>query len=160
MLFRSNGLHPLIIPVRHDGGERKPVFEKKISYDDPWQKIHWRTITSSYRNSPYFEYFEDAFRPFYEIKTETLFEFNTNLIQKIFSLLKIPFAPEFTSACEATTHADTTDLRNTFYPAARRNDTPPYKQVFDERYGFIADLSIVDLLFNKGMGTKAFLTEY
>ena len=156
LIYGANGIHPLIIPIRHDDRERKPICEKKISYDDPWQKIHWRTLTSTYRNSPYFEYFEDAFRPVYENKTETLFEFNLLLFEKIFSLLRIPFNPEFTTEYEATVSPDVTDYRNSFTPSIRK-EIPEYNQVFSDRAGFISDLSIVDLLFNKGMEAKNYL---
>ncbi len=156
LIYSANGLHPLIIPIRHDDRERKPICEKKISYDDPWQKIHWRTLTSSYRNSPYFEYFEDAFRQFYEIKTETLFEFNFQLLEKILSLLRIPFNPEFTTEYKAAFSPEVTDYRNLFTPSIRK-ELPEYKQVFTDRAGFISDLSILDLLFNKGMETKNYL---
>lgn len=159
LIYGANGLHPLIIPVRHDGGERKPICEKEISYDDDWQKIHWRTITSSYRNSPYFEYFEDEFKSFYETKTETLFEFNFQLLKKILELLQIPFVLEFTSSYEATYPAEVKDLRNSFTPSERNVGFPKYNQVFCDRYGFIHDLSIVDLLFNKGMEAKKYLSE-
>lgn len=159
LIYGANGLHPLIIPVRHDGGERKPICEKEISYDDDWQKIHWRTITSSYRNSPWFEYFEDAFRPFYETKTETLFEFNFRITKKIFELIHVPFAPEFTSSYETNVAEGTLDLRNRYRPSERNQNVTNYGQVFGERFGFISDLSIVDLLFNKGMETKKILAE-
>ena len=157
LIYGANGLHPLIIPVRHEGNERKPIKDRKISYDDPWQKIHWRTITSSYRNSPYFEYFEDTFKPFYETKTETLFEFNFLLLKKILEFLQIETETGFTSDYEAKVSDDTIDLRNSFNPSERKLNTPKYNQVFGDRFGFIPDLSIVDLLFNKGMKTKKIL---
>ncbi|CAN5669724.1 WbqC family protein [soil metagenome] len=158
LIYGANGIHPLIVPIKHEGIERKSIAERKISYDDPWQKIHWRTITSSYRNSPYFEYFEEEFRPFYETKTETLFEFNLILLKKILALLQIPFEPEFTLSYEESIPSTFLDLRNAFAPSTRKV-IPEYNQVFGERFGFISDLSILDLLFSKGMQTKNYLKE-
>ena len=156
LIYGANGIHPLIIPIHHDGNLRKPIWERKISYDSQWQKIHWRTLTSSYRNSPFFEYFEDEFRGFFETKTETLFEFNLLLINKIFSLMQIPFTPTFTNSYELAGF-DGEDLRNAFSPEKRKENLPVYNQVFADRFGFIPDLSIVDLLFNKGMEAKNYL---
>src|SRR3954471_10142219 len=73
LICTPQGLHPLIIPVEHTDLYKKPIHQVRISYDAPWQKIHWRTLVSSYRNSPYFEFFEDELSPFYETKYETLF---------------------------------------------------------------------------------------
>ncbi len=157
MVYGANGVHPLIIPVHHEGNERKPIHERKISYNSQWQKIHWRTITSSYRNSPYFEYFEDDFKSFYETQTETLFEFNLLLLKKILSLLKIPFEPVFTTSYEKNISQEVIDLRNAFNPSQRNENLPKYYQTFGDRFGFIPDLSIVDLLFNKGMEATEYL---
>ena len=157
LVYGANGIHPLVIPVHHEGNERKPISERKISYDSQWQKIHWRTLTSSYRNTPYFEYFEDELKGFYETKTEFLFEFNLLLLKKIFALVQIPFNPEFTSAYEKTLEDGIADMRSAFLPASRKI-IPEYHQAFADKHGFIPDLSIVDLLFNKGMGAKEYLT--
>ena len=158
LVYGANGIHPLIIPVHHEGNERKPIWERKVSHDSQWQKIHWRTLVSSYRNAPYFEYFEDDFRIFYETETDTLFDFNFRLISKIAALIQLPFNPEFTTSYEPQ-YADTDDLRDYFNPSARRENLPTYNQVFGDRYGFTSDLSIVDLLFNKGLETKNYLAE-
>jgi hypothetical protein len=157
LIYGANGIHPLIIPIHHEGLYRRPMHEIKISYDADWQKIHWRTLTSAYRNSPYFEYFEDELRIFYETKTETVFEFNLRLLEKIFSLLQLPFNPGFTSSFEKVWPSEIQDARNLFDPSTRKKDMPEYHQVFSEKHGFIPDLSIVDLLFNKGMETKNYL---
>src|SRR2546423_10173185 len=73
LICTANGIHPLIIPVVHDGLYSQPIHKVKISYETDWQKIHWRTITSSYRRSPYFEFFEDELKPLYEKNVELLF---------------------------------------------------------------------------------------
>src|SRR5256885_1476473 len=62
LIYGPNGMLPLIIPVAHEDLYTKPIHEVKISYANNWQLIHWRTITSCYRNSPYFEFFEDELK--------------------------------------------------------------------------------------------------
>ena len=157
LIYSPNGVHPLIIPVAHDDLYKKPIHEIKISYETDWQKIHWRTIASSYRNSPYFEFFEEELNPFYEAKTETLFEFNLSLLKRIFSLMQISFEIEFTSTYEKKYSKEIIDLRNIFYPDQRNLNVPLYNQVFSERHGFISDLSILDLMFNKGPQAMEYL---
>ena len=146
-IYGANGMLPLIIPVQHEKLFEIPVKDVKISYSSQWQKIHWRSITSAYRNSPYFEFFEDEFAPFYAQKFETLFEFNLELMKRIFSLMKIKVEIFFTSAYEKDIES-VKDLRNYFSPE-KRDPQETYRQVFAERTGFISDLSIADKLFNQ-----------
>jgi hypothetical protein len=147
-VYGANGLLPLVIPVHHDNLFRIPIREVKISYESPWQNIHWRSITSAYRNSPYFEFLEDTIAPFYSKRIETLFEFNLELLKTIFSLMKADIQISFTSQYEATP-ANARDLRNSFLPNKRDANQLPYRQVFTERHGFLSDLSIIDRIFNQ-----------
>jgi len=157
LIYSPNEIHPLIIPVAHENLYKKPIHDVKISYETNWQKIHWRTISSSYRNSPYFEFFEDDLKPYYENKTETLFEFNLSLLKKILSLLQVSLEVKFTSSYEKISPEEIVDQRNTFQSDKRNLKLPSYTQVFSEKHGFISDLSILDLLFNKGLQAKEYL---
>jgi len=156
MIYSANGLLQLVIPVDHKDLYRVPMHEVKISSNSPWNKIHWRSIESAYRKSPYFEFFEAEFKPFFDKPAEKLFDFNFSLTEKIFSLVRLPFNYGFTSAYEKT-EDDNSDYRNSIIIYERNADLPFYNQVFSERYNFIADLSIIDLLFNKGMESKKYL---
>jgi hypothetical protein len=149
-IYGANGLLPLIIPVQHKNLFRVPVKDVNISYAMPWQKIHWRSITSAYRNSPFFEYYEDEFATFYEKKFDTLFEFNLELLKRIFFLMKEDVEISFTTSYEKQ-YADIQDLRNTFSAERRPKQPEIYRQVFSERFGFLSDLSIIDKLFNVRM---------
>jgi hypothetical protein len=153
-IYGANGKQLLSVPVEKRGNHI-PITEVRISYKEDWQKIHWRSIVSAYRNSPYFEYYADEFHSFFETKAELLFELNISLHKVIMKLLKaecsIAFTEKYSSACGNSV----LDLRNekTKYPPIS-----PYNQVFEERYGFIPDLSILDLLFNAGPDTADILT--
>jgi hypothetical protein len=146
-IYGANGMLSLIIPVQHENLAETPIKDVKISYDTPWQQTHWRSIISAYRNSPYFEYYEHDFEPFYQKQFETLFDFNTELFRLIFSLLKAEVEISFTSAYEKIP-AGVNDLRNAFSPEKRSRNQIEYRQVFFEKHGFISDLSIIDRLFN------------
>ena len=68
-ILTSNGKLSLSIPLVKQA-DKELISDKKISYAEDWQKQHWRAITSAYKNSPYFEFFEDEFKPFYENRFE------------------------------------------------------------------------------------------
>jgi hypothetical protein len=155
-IYGANGKLDLTIPLQHSS-ERTITLEKKISYNDNWQHLHWMSICSAYRSSPYFEYFEQDFEKFYTNKYEFLFDFNLELLQLICNLLKMKTRFYFTEAFEKTTQ-EIDDLRIFFSP---KNDflddkkfySTNYYQVFSIKYGFIPNLSIIDLLFNEGLKT-------
>ncbi len=162
LIYGANGILPLIIPVQHDQLFTIPIHEVKISYDSPWQKIHWRSIISAYRNSPFFEYFEDDFVVFYQSEVATLFEFNLGLMNFIFRSLGENVNISFTTSYEKQVN-DTPDLRHSFHSYDQlqgRVETPEnrYRQVFSDRFGFLPNLSILDLLFNEGTKSNEYLS--
>jgi hypothetical protein len=156
LIYSANGLLQLIIPVGHKDLYRIPIHEVKISCNSPWNKIHWRSIESAYRKSAYFEYFEAELKPFFDNPTEKLFDFNFILTEKLFSLMRIPFNYGFTSAYEKNMD-ENSDYRSSLISYDRNPNLPFYQQVFSDRHEFIPDLSILDLLFNKGMESKMYL---
>jgi hypothetical protein len=158
LVYSANGLQQLIVPIKHGNLYRIPMHEIKISFDSPWNKIHWRSLESAYRKSPYFEYFEAELKPFFENPAENLFDYNLALTEKIFSMLRLNFNPGFTSTYEKE-YAGKKDFRNHFVPGKRNLNLPAYHQVFSDRHNFIPDLSVLDLLFNKGMESKNYLDE-
>ena len=157
MIYSANGMQQLIIPIKHGNLYRIPMHEIMISYDSPWNKIHWRSLESAYRKSPYFEYFESELKPFFETPPQKLFDFNLDLTTKIFSLLRLPFNSGFTTSYEKEP-MEISDYRNSFTPDKINRSLPSYNQVFSDRHNFISDLSVLDLLFNKGMDAKSYLS--
>lgn len=156
-ILSPNGAQNLTIPLVK-ARQRKRIKNMRISYDDNWRKIHWKSLEAAYRSSPYFEYYEDEFYPFYHgEKYESLIDFNWDLQQKIIELLNIDLAIE-----KSTEYVDdqsiSADYRNSFSPnkEAKLKFTP-YIQVFGDRNGFISNLSILDLLFNEGPNTVNYI---
>lgn len=145
-IYGANGKQLLSIPVEKRGNHicAKDV---RISYKEDWQKIHWRSIVSAYSNSPYFEYYADFFQPFFETKTEFLFDLNMALHETIMNLLKAKKEIHFTEKYIPLYGNNVIDLRNEGFEFP---EILQYQQVFEERNGFISNLSILDLLFNTG----------
>ena len=151
-ILTSNGKLSLSIPLVKQA-DKELITDKKISYAEDWQKQHWRAITSAYKNSPYFEFFEDELKKFYENKFEYLFDYNTQLLQTILHILRVEKQIEFTNEFELNP-TDCIDLRalsdlNNSYDFISKS----YYQVFAGKKGFIPNLSCIDAMFNIGLGT-------
>ena len=156
-IVSPNGPLNLFLPVVKGSKFHTTMKDVKISYDFKWQRLHWLSLQTCYRNSAYFEYYEDDFAQFYEKQHEFLFDYNLELFDWLLKQFKkkidFTFTTEFIKSPEGTT-----DFRDR---SAFKNDTPyhakPYFQVFDDRNGFLQNMSIVDLLFNQGPQSKSFL---
>lgn len=147
-IYGPNGRQSLVIPVEHENLFRIPISEVKISYESRWNHIHWKSLCTAYRNSPYFEYFEDDFQNIYLNPPKLLFDFNLALLKMILKIFQIKKEIHFSESFEKDTNAE--DFRNHFHPKKNIAEIPEYYQVFKERFGFINDLSCIDLLFNAG----------
>ncbi|GAA4310981.1 WbqC family protein [Mucilaginibacter gynuensis] len=149
-IYSPDGVLTLVVPVIKGSKNHTKIKDVRISYDFRWQRLHWMSLQTCYRRSAYFEYYEDDFVPFYEKKIDFLFDYNQQLFELLLKLLKIKTELNFTPTYEAG-YEGVIDLRSAFN--AKKSYTEghkPYFQVFDERSGFIPNLSIVDLLFNQG----------
>ncbi|WP_164731719.1 WbqC family protein [Flagellimonas beolgyonensis] len=155
----DKGKHMLNIPIQHVGGEegRQKYVDVRMDNSYGWKKIHWRTLETAYRTSPFFEFFEDDIKPLFEGEEESLFDFNMKTIEIIGGCLGIEIPKEKTTSYDLEP-SELTDLR--FLVNAKNEKDfglEPYPQVFEERHGFIANLSILDLLFNEGTQTLDYL---
>jgi hypothetical protein len=154
-ILSANGKLDLIVPVIHRNNQ--PAQDVRISYSEKWQRNHWRAIYSAYRSSPYFSFFEDELRVFYEEEREFLLDYNTGLLETILKILRLKKEILFTSSFEKNPE-NIIDLREKIHPkisysydaAAAQILVQPYYQTFGTKFGFTPNLSILDLLFNKG----------
>lgn len=133
-----NGPLALTIPIVKEEGKTQ-MRDIRISDHGNWRHQHWVALESSYRQSPFFEYYADDFVPFYEKKWEFLADFNEELMALVASLLDISKPISRTSIYEDDAFAQLPTF-----------EARPYYQMFASRHGFLPDLSIVDLLFNQG----------
>lgn len=157
-VLTANGRLSLSIPLVKLA-DKESIGSKRISYAENWQQQHWRTISSAYKNSPYFEFFEDEFRPFYETQFEYLFDFNLQITQTLLKVLRVKQEIAFTNTYNSVPEniADLRILSNLKQPASI---TKPYYQVFSDRFGFVPGLSSMDALFNTGLETRQLLQSY
>jgi hypothetical protein len=156
-IYTPEGALTLVVPVEKGSKNRREIKDVKISYDFNWQRLHWLSLQACYRSSAYFEYYEAEFAPFYEEKKyEFLFDYNEALLRLILKLMKLKLEIQFTAEYE--TEFKGADFRKSINPKQEYDfEQKTYFQVFDDRKGFIKNLSIVDLLFNQGPDTLKYL---
>ncbi|MBZ9630468.1 WbqC family protein [Salegentibacter sp. LM13S] len=165
-IYDSNGKLLLNIPIRHrsaltgepkEAGKHQLYKEVKIENDFEWQKQHWRALKASYQTSPFFEFYEDEIYPLYHKKYDYLMDFNYACLEFITDSLQLDLDFKKTSEYMLNPE-DKKDLRNLINAKAKFNfEQEEYTQVFKEKQGFLANLSILDLLFNEGPNTTNYL---
>lgn len=171
VIATTQGQQALTVPVESPQGLRIDKTEMKdvrISDHGAWRHLHWQALQSAYGESPFFEYYVDDILPFFEKKREFLFDFNLDITCKMCELLDIEPHIELTEeyldvsdtvACGCDTHAcgcgdvivDYRDAIRPKHPLPDSSFVPrPYYQVYQQKFGFLPNLSILDLLFNEG----------
>ncbi|HKK62387.1 MAG TPA: WbqC family protein [Bacteroidales bacterium] len=153
-IFGANGIINLSIPVKKVNGNNTYVKDIEIDYTNPWNLVHWKSICSAYRSSPFFELMEDSFAPFYQKRFKYLTDLNLGLMET--TLDHLQWSRELIQTKQFDYKPVIPDCREIIHPkrqftSDRYNFTPQeYYQVFKEKHGFKKDLSILDLLFNEG----------
>ncbi len=153
----ANGPLSLSIPVAKGDEQKVKMKDVRISDHGNWRHLHWNALQSAYMNSPFFEYYADEFALFYTKRWEFLADFNEELQRKVCELIDISPDVRRTTHYEAEPQG-VDDYRERIHPRRQpvaKTDT--YYQVFASRFGFIPDLSIVDLLFNMGPESVLYL---
>ena len=151
-IYGANGKLTLSIPKQRKASSKTQIKDIKIAYHHPWQKEHWKSICSAYRSSAYFEFYEDLFAPLYQIKVIYLSDFNLKLQEVIFKCLQIKDTSILTQSYQKQSTSN--DYR---YATFQIKNQTKYHQVFENNCGFIANLSIIDLLFNLGPESADYL---
>lgn len=156
-IYSPNGTLDLRVPVIKGSKVHTKVKDVKISDEFKWQRLHWKSLESCYRNSAYFEYYEDEFYKFYTNKYDFLYDLNIELFQWVLKQLKLNFDLRLTEDY-VKIYDEGLDFRSAFKVNNKQldSDAKPYFQVFDDREGFKPNLSIVDLLFNQGPQAKSY----
>ena len=148
-IYSPNGIQMLNVPVKNANTPNQKTKEIRIEYDFGWQKQHFKSLEAAYRSSPFFEYFEDDIRPLFEMKFEFLMDLNLETINLVSKCLRMPL--EYKKTNEYFHEVDSsTDFRNLVNGKKDITQLKPYTQVFDDKHGFLNNLSILDLLFNEG----------
>ena len=161
IIAATGGRQALTVPIVHDEGDML-MRDVRISDHGNWRHLHWNALLSAYGESPFFDFYADDLRPFYEKRWAFLFDFNMEIMQKMCELLDIEprvsttdeyvFLPE--NKGSEVTDAGIMDFRDAIRPKHPLPDAEfepqEYYQVYALKHGFQSNLSILDLLFNEG----------
>jgi len=160
-----NGPHRLSIPLLKGKHQQTPIREVRIAYDQPWQRQHWRSILAVYGNAPFFEHYAEDIRPFFERQWAYLFDLNQALLELILCE-KLGWRGEFEfrdSYVHLGEWHQGPDFRGQITGVAQAwpawYSPKRYPQVFEERTGFLPNMSVLDLLFCCGKTGVEVLTE-
>jgi len=151
-ILAANGIEVLSVPLQKGKNSRMPIDKVQISYEEIWYGKHLHSFKSAYGNSPYFDYYFDPIKDIIKAKYESLLDLNKALLNFFLAALNLEaeiiesqdFIKDYPeSAC---------DLRNIKFNDPVINGYTPkkYNQVFEEKHGFVAGMSILDLLMCKG----------
>ena len=141
-IMTANG--PLLLTVPLQGGKHQqmPIREVRIDYRSDWPRQHAQTIRSAYGRSPYFEYYGEEVLDLLQQQQLTLWEYNLYLTRGILTLLQSELSLHFTDSFRGGAAGGN---------RLEKGSTPgPYRQVFEERHGFVGGLSLLDGLFCLG----------
>jgi len=153
-LLGGNG--PITLTVPLDGGrnQKNVLREVKILNRERWQDRHWKTITSCYNKSPWFEHYRAEVENLYVKRFDFLLDWNLTCFEWICAKLSIDttysFSQTFIKEYNKNEHID---LRGQLMPATINTkfaNVPRYPQVFEDRFGFVPNLSVLDYLFCVG----------
>ena len=163
MIADANGPLALTIPTEKTAEGKCLMRDIRISDHGNWRHQHWNALEAAYRHTPFFLYYEDDFRPFFEKKIAFLYDFNMQLTELVCSLigLDVTLRPTDTYRQNPVGMADSQTLitPKSSWEADGEFRPTEYYQVFKEKHGFIPNLSIADLLFNMGPESILILNE-
>lgn len=161
----SQGERWLSIPLAKGKHQQSNIRNVEVCYDEQWRALHWKTLISAYAKAPFFEFYSTRFADFYDQQFNTLWQWNIASVQLVCDCLDVEFEPLFTERYEKTL-PENADWRNRIHPrsspwkAQALFDAGYYPQVFEDRLGFLPNLSILDLLFCQGPQTIDYLEQH
>ena len=164
VIYGANGPQTLVIPVKKINGNKTLIKDILIDYDTNWQTNHFRSIKSAYKSAPFYEYYIDDYLIYFEKKFKFLFDLNNKIIETICEHLNIELSVNYTSSFIKEYNPDF-DFRNTIHPKTRmakpdhKFHPAKYNQVFVEKFGFVENISVIDLIFNEGTESKTILNK-
>lgn len=160
-IVAANGVQRLSLPLSKGKNNQLNIQEVELSNHENWTRQHWQSIRSAYGNAPFYFYYADELEATFRLPATHLWEYNLRLLKAMFDLLQWDKPIQLTEEYHPVADATMTDIRGRFKAKSFQTDQslrwPAYAQVFQERHGFIANLSILDLVFCAGPQANLYL---
>ena len=153
----ANGKLMLSIPIRHSGINQKRFYDDvsiDSSYD--WKKNHFKSIKIAYQSSPYFEFYEEDLKNFYQVETNNLYNFNLKSVELVLKWLEMG-TNNRTIDFNIEIYKQSKNIREIDNREIKKKSNIKYIQTFEDKNGFIDGLSILDMIFNCGPKTKDYI---
>jgi hypothetical protein len=159
-IMTSAGRLNLVVPVKKIYGNHTMTRDIGITYREPWHRHHWKSLQTAYHSSPYFNYYADYLKLFFETDEVSLLNHNTVILRRLLRLLKMDRQLSFSYDYEKDPEG-VADLRLQFKPGKKSECVAftAYPQVFSHDTGFMEDLSVLDLIFNLGPEAKNYIED-
>lgn len=157
-IYSPNGIQLLNIPIKHSYLNHQKTKDIKIESEFDWQKQHFKSLEAAYRSSPFFEFFEDDIQPIFRKKYTFLMDLNFETLDVLSKCLRMKI--DFGTTTEYFHEIDNKVMTDFRYLINGKKDTSvfeSYTQVFDDKHGFLNNLSVLDLLFNEGKYAMEYL---
>ena len=152
----AQGTQTLSVPLKKGKNNQQIISDVQIANDTHWQRSFWRTLQTAYGNAPYWEHYAPIIEPLFLKKQTYLFEYNLDILQTILKIFKLDksislsftdvYIPVFRDGTSQN-NREGVDFRNKCTDKSEGNIHNRYHQVFEDRHGFLPNLSILDLLF-------------
>lgn len=153
----AGGKQTLTVPISKKY-PHTPLKDVRISYQENWPQVHWRTIKTAYSSAPFFEFYAFAIEPVLLKKHTFLIDLNTKIFELINEMVGLNTKVSLSKKYPEKTEVER-DYRHYWHSTKDQPLIPAYPQVFDEKHSFLHNLSILDLLFNKGPEAPVYLEQ-
>ncbi len=153
LIANANGIAALSVPLEGGREQKKLIREVRLDRRKGWQMNHWKNLESAYNRSPWFEYYRETLVKLYRQPFEYLVDWNLACFEWAIRQIGLGHVTiSWTNSFHQTYDPDKNlDLRNRIHPKNYHLENGPrYRQVFEEKWGFFPNLSILDLLFCEG----------
>jgi len=157
-ILGANGKIRLTVPLVK-WSTNVPVNEIRIDNTSNWKHVHWMSIQSAYRNSAFFEHFEDQIRSFFSQEHDRLIDLNLSSTKFVVSLMKSELVVTLVEDFQDVKDVRALNLSSEFVKKRPTQYLPKYTQVFSDRFDFVPDLSVLDLIFNLGPRASLYLQD-
>ncbi len=143
IIATAQGTLSLSIPIIGGRDQRLPIQDIKIDFKNDWNKQHLKAIVSSYKRAPYFEYYEASLYQLFDLNSIFLVDFLLETNNWVNNNLKANWKGG------VKTNQIEEKRIDPWLPKNYHQLPNPikYQQVFEDKTGFLPNLSILDLLF-------------